>query len=395
MQKIIFTKLEKNYMKIKFSLLLVYLTFTPFMNAQDVKIEVPIYINVGVGKSLQENIIYSLSKFTSETDFNNISSLFNSNNKEITIDLLSQLNIVIRQSVDTKKQLINIYKVENDKYLLQLAYYIPNTNGGLTLTALASFLTYVDPEDNAISFSSPVSYYTKSWNTKSIGNINYIYKSTFCEKVAVEFNKNNSKISKNLGLELEKLVFFKSSNYQEVLRLIGLDYIMSANGEIESSTIIGNTILTGLNTEDFSHDIFHFYSSKLFERKERNWIAEEGFAYSWGNAYYTDSNSQVISRKELIDELKIYLKNEVDSNLFKMFTENPPIFQKFSPKVSVRSTISSILCDEVERKRGIDGVRQLVSCGNGLDNFFLKVEELININNANFDSKVRELLSSY
>ena len=54
----------------------------------------------------------------------------------------------------------------------------------------------------------------------------------------------------------------------------------------------------------FSHDIFHYYSGKVNKNENRNWITEEGIAYSWGNAYYTNSNGEMIEQQILIDELK-------------------------------------------------------------------------------------------
>ena len=89
----------------------------------------------------------------------------------------------------------------------------------------------------------------------------------------------------------KKLNFYLCDNYQEILQLLGFDYDLSANGTTRDGYgVISQSIFSVMHHEDFSHDIFHYYSGKVNERSNRNWITEEGIAYSWGNVYYTDKN---------------------------------------------------------------------------------------------------------
>jgi hypothetical protein len=58
----------------------------------------------------------------------------------------------------------------------------------------------------------------------------------------------------------------------------------------------------------------------------------------------------------------------------------------------VKSVISGVICDEVERKKGIEGIKQLIDCGYGDENFFKCIDELVQINRDNFSKKVTALI---
>ena len=92
------------------------------------------------------------------------------------------------------------------------------------------------------------------------------------------------------------------------IHLLGFGYSLYSNGKYRDGYGVDTkTIFAVMNNEDFSHDMFHYYSGQINKRENRNWITEEGIAYAWGNAYYTDKNGEMISNKRLITELKDYL----------------------------------------------------------------------------------------
>ncbi len=65
------------------------------------------------------------------------------------------------------------------------------------------------------------------------------------------------------------------------------------------------------------------------------------------------------------------------------------------PEISVKSTISSLLCEEVERKKGLFGIKSLIKCRRGDDHFFNTLNDLISINQTNFDTEVMKLINKY
>jgi hypothetical protein len=122
---------------------------------------------------------------------------------------------------------------------------------------------------------------------------------------------------------------------------------------------------------------------------------EEGIAYSWANAFYAKANGDMIYQEELVQDLKKYLKENPQTSLLELFNKNPTIFVDLPVKVKVRSVIASLLCDEVEKQKGNEGIRTLIKCGPGEDDFFNSLNQLIRINKANFDIETGKLLANY
>ena len=124
----------------------------------------------------------------------------------------------------------------------------------------------------------------------------------------------------------------------------------------------------------------------------RNGAAEEGIAYSWGNAYYVDAQGGTITMSELVPDLRKYMSAHSGVPLLTLFREGGDGFSVLAPEVSARNTIAALLADAVERQKGVEGIKQLINCGAGDDNYFVKLNELIGVNPANFEVKVRGLL---
>jgi hypothetical protein len=194
-------------------------------------------------------------------------------------------------------------------------------------------------------------------------------------------------------LKPEKFDFYLCDNYQEILRLLGYEYDSESVGITnEGYGVDVGTIFSIMHNEDFSHDLFHYYSGKFRKNIPRNFAAEEGIAYSWGNAYYADDKGEMITQQQLVKVFKIYLQQHPQAGLLELFRKNPFIFYS---QTKVRSLISSLICDQVERKKGLVGIKSLIDCGSGDDNYFIVVNNLVGINTANFDSRVMSLLANY
>jgi hypothetical protein len=153
-----------------------------------------------------------------------------------------------------------------------------------------------------------------------------------------------------------------------------------------------------MNNEDFSHDIFHYYSGKINKRENRNWITEEGIAYLWGNAYYTDKNGDMIEINQMVSNLKNHLHKNPNKSLLALFEENPKIFNNLASEISVRSVLSAIIAKEIEHKLGVQGIMELINAGGGEElvrKYLAVTDKLIGINKENFDKKVNELINNF
>ncbi|MEP6613760.1 MAG: hypothetical protein ABJA76_17785 [Mucilaginibacter sp.] len=282
-------------------------------------------------------------------------------------------------------QLINLHAIGAGKYFVSVAYI-----GNNTLKAIVNFEATIRAD--AVLFSIPLFYLTRNWKTKKLGHIIYHYADNINLERASIFNKKSTRIAEKLGLPPENFDFYLVDNYFDILKLLGYAYDSEAAGhENDGVGPTGGYIFSIMHNEDFSHDVFHFYAEKVRTRS-RNGAAEEGIAYSWGNAYYTDEHGEMMSQGQLVKLLKQYLQQNSGGDLLGLFYKNPPVLPF---KTKVRSLLASLISDEVERRKGIAGIKTLIDCGGGDDNYFMAVNKLIGINAANFDVEVKRLLENY
>ncbi len=200
-------------------------------------------------------------------------------------------------------------------------------------------------------------------------------------------------------VEPDPLTFYICENYQEILELLGVLHDREEAGVIEDGWgVVGRTIFAIRGNEDFSHDIFHYYSEKVHDNADRNWIAEEGMAYLWGNAYYVDQEGEMVEQDRLLSVLARNLQEENKQSLLNLFETNPTFYPEINRRISVRSVIAGLLCREIEKKWGMEGVKQIINCGRKPDsksNFLKVVDALLSINRENFETEVHQLLMDY
>lgn len=294
------------------------------------------------------------------------------------------------------KHLIRGYPLNQEEYFLSLAFIQKNKADNPILYYVINLIATKKGEE--ILFSIPLNYFTKDWKQTTIGSTIYHHNKELQQKRAAVFDKKNTAIAQKLGVTKEAFDFYICENYQEILRLLGIEFSVYENSKYRTGYgVVANTIFSVMNNEDFSHDVFHYYSGKINERVNRNWITEEGIAYWWGNAYYTDSKGEMISHQQLVEALKNHLIKHPETSLFDLFENNPKIFNQLAPEVSVRSTIAGIIAQQVEKEKGAKGIAQLINAGSQdrLQSFLKATDELIGLNQNNFNQKVKKLIKTY
>ena len=395
--QITYPKLLRMKNKITITLLILFSCSFIETNAQN-SIFKPSYLNYPQDSVAKKTILNSLEILFTQIKNNTIDTLLIGKGRS-DFNVLKSLTGIEENKKDSipdfyKKQLINFYQISTKEYWISLAC-IGAKNGEVPI--LKNIINLVATNtDNKITFSLPVSHLTKTWKSKIVGNVTYYFRDKINLQNAKLFNEKNTQIATKLGLFPEKLNFYMCDNYQEISQLLGYEYDLESNGKTRDGYgVDGNNIFSIMNNEDFSHDVFHFYSGKLRNQKKGNRTVEEGIAYSWGNAYYTNSNGEMIEQKKLIEFLKNYLKENPAISLFQLFSKDPKILNFLAPEVSIKSTIASLLCDEVERQKGLEGIKELIVCGRGDAVFLETLNKLVAINQINFDAEVKKLVLAY
>ncbi len=353
-----------------------------------------------IEESLEKRITQTLDSLLQELRVGKISDKYISKaNGDLTKRVLHRYIISPQKKseelIDQTIYLINLYPIEETKSIVTLSHTTSETENP---ELLLMYSLIADVSDKQVSFANPITYYTRFWKQKQIGRINYHFRDTINLKRARNFDQKNEAIAMKLGVEPEYFDFYMTYNEQEVLKLLGIDYSTYRNGQTRNGFgVYVNIICAIMNNEDFSHDVFHYYSGKINKTTNRNLVAEEGIAYAWGNAYYTDAADEMITQERLVSELKKLLSSSRDINLYEWFKENPKVLNHLATEISVRSTIASVLVREVERIKGLDGVMQLINSGreNAIENFLSIIDQLLMINDQNFHNEVRQLIEKY
>jgi hypothetical protein len=352
---------------------------------------------IGMPDTLRGRLPALLDTLFSQIDRGKVdSSLLDPRHAELTGDILLSLKGI--QHGDSScaaytVRLINCYPVDGDAYFLSFSCSGVDRQGAPLLKAVYNLTARW--MGRSIVFCLPVDHFTKGWATTVVGNVTYHSPRPINLERARLFDQKNTIIATKLGLPPAFLQFYICNDYQEALCLMGYAYDLGYNGVTRRGAgVIANTIFSVMNNEDFSHDLFHDYSYRI-RTLRRNGAAEEGIAYSWGNGYYVDGQGGTITMRELVPDLRKYLSAHSGVSLLTLFREGGDGFSPLAPEVSGRNTIAALLSDEVEREKGVEGIRQLINCGPGDDNYFVKLNELIGVNPANFEVKVRVLLDGF
>jgi len=342
--------------------------------------------------SINNPIIYSLDKLLLSIDNSQLdTTLVDRKDMELNRNFFTYLKGVDKKDTIPQyfqAQLINLYPVEDNQYLLTISYQREDEIGQI-YTFLAN-----NREGN-ITFANPLKYNTKFWKTKSIGTITYYYQDTIDTKRAELFDQKNNLIAQKLNLPVRNWDLYMCRNFQEVLQLQGCMYDYSKNGVFNSGYIMDpKTLFSCMNDEDFSHDVLHIYASQIRERPQRNANGECGLAYYWGNAYHLGKDAKSPDLDELVPVLQDYLISHKDASLLQLLEKSPNILAEYGYPwpIHVNRIISGVVCREIERQKGSEGIIELLKCGRGNDNFFKAIENLIGINRDNFDKKVYKLI---
>jgi len=114
-----------------------------------------------------------------------------------------------------KRQLINLYPISNADYLISIAYIGGKSDSPAVLKTIFNLIAKY--QGGKIVFSIPTLYPTRIWKTKQVGNITYLFPDSINIKNATLFDNKNKLIATKFGLQPERLNFYLSDNYHEVI----------------------------------------------------------------------------------------------------------------------------------------------------------------------------------
>lgn len=243
----------------------------------------------------------------------------------------------------------------------------------------------------------PLEQHTQTWQQQAIGPVRYHFVETIDEHRAKKFADKYALIARTLGQAAEAIDFYLVEDYQQFLQLIGIEYSdKHKHTRRDGYGIVASTVFSVMGDPDFSHDSVHYYAAKA--HTQRNWPAEEGVAYWWGNAYYTGQKGQAAEFSELLAALvpilSQYRHEQGQANWWQWWHDNPTTFFRntdMAPETSIRALISALLCEYLWQQQGMDGLTQLMNAGRGQERFLEAIDHLLGINEHNFNERIDHL----
>lgn len=248
--------------------------------------------------------------------------------------------------------LMEITKIKSeDKWILKVAFMENNTENNKH-TVLAIYNIIAQQIEGNISLSRYINYATKEWTEIEADFITY--------KVTPLKSPSQSEILQQKK-DIEKLIsffdtppipvtYYSCKNPKEVFEIKGFDcnpmmYVSDSGGFAE----YGNIIISGNNSEIYTHEITHIYMMNLFPN--RNKFLEEGLAtYIGGSGFY---NYEWHRKK-----LKQFFDENPDFKI-EEYTDNPYERIYFEEETPVLYVIPALICERVIRLYGKEKLFEL------------------------------------
>ena len=268
-----------------------------------------------------------------------------------------------------------------NKRILKFAYLGYNSNNNQN--QIRGIYNIIANEINGeIFFSRYQDYILESWQRRTIGSISYY--------VSPLKNINNKETEKQLEdikflcdfFETDPipLTYISCLNPKELFEIKGFDYnpmmYTSKTGGLAES---GNTILSGNNSEVYTHEIVHIYTTNLFTNK--NSFFDEGLATYLAGSGDFDYTWHKEKFKKFIQQ----------NGSFKVEEHMYDIYERlyFEDETSIPYLIAAIICDRTIRLYGKNKYFEILNSSDDL----WKCLEKIDLTKENINAEIRKELN--
>lgn len=343
------------------------------------------YIELPEDSIEAQRLIFSINKLVRLTDSESVASIYiDSTDKTLNLGLLSGMSTIPVNGDDSfcfKPYLTNVYHLPNKYYAIQIEYI-----GIIDSVAIPFYTTTFIAKDKGsyFTFSSPLAHNAASWHNEKIGMISFYYNDSFDKAKAKSFADYTADLCKKFGQPVFSLSYYKCENIQAAGKLFGVDYNLGSNGDDGGEGNYNDavkTFVSGTNSEEYRHDMFHFFCGKFIKADERCRITEEGSASIYGGDWTVPADT-------IVYQLKKYITANPTANLYTLFMANDHLYKR----VRFQVACSVVINEYIEQKQGFAGVLKLLHAGAGEDNYFKALYGITGINKDNFTVELKKIL---
>lgn len=288
-----------------------------------------------------------------------------------------------------KPYLDNLIILNDNEYLLKVSF-IGFENE--TSYFRASFDIKSVLEKDQFKFESFFKARTENWKMKLINNHTFYFKDSINSLQLNKYVNSVSMIDTKLGLTDFQTDVYCCEDIFEAQQLIGINYKSDFNGAkftIFSSKDNQHKVKLLANDNSYltnidPHDLWHDRLSLIKPRREFYRPIDEGCAYFYGGSWG-------FSWEEILETFRDSVATKKSVNWYS-FYEKPSYFKTGKYSNNTFYVINALFVKEIEERHGFEGVWKFLQCDNKGEKYFTLLDDLIGINEENFNFKINHLL---
>jgi hypothetical protein len=309
-----------------------------------------------------------------------------------TSDLLDEMKGMDKTTTNTYKcYLTNMVQLDSIDYVVQIAYTdMEKAVGELR----ASYRLMAKKIDGKFYFYSPLKQNTSGWKIKKFDNLTCHYKDKLNADEVKLYGKTVASYDKRLKAQSEPIEFYDCDNFTEVQQILGIDYKLDYNSVKNNSLTAhednANLVINGGYSERHifdAHDLWHARLRTVMSSKVINRPVDEGCAYLYGGSWG-------YSKEEIFAKFKAYAAANPNADWLTLYTTSGK-FEDGEKPMYVAYMLNALIIQKMEREKGFDQVKDLLSCGprqKGDENYFAALEKITGISKADFNARMWELV---
>ncbi|MFA7325908.1 MAG: hypothetical protein WC121_04530 [Candidatus Kapaibacterium sp.] len=380
------------------------LTFTTLifsvlqLNAKERSIIIPEFIRLPQDSIVADKLLNSLESFLEQKESpNGSNTLVNQDYLLETSLLLDELKGIenstkLKNEKFYKCHISSLIKLNEKQYILQFSYMGVSGSTPLLRATISLIATEVG---NEFHFHSPLKFNTSAWSKAEKGLMTIFHKPSFDLSFAKDYVDYTNKYDRILGVEEKPTILYCASNFNEVLKLIGVDYksdyssvnYNSTMAVERDTTIIVNGLLASEVIKFDPHDHWHSRLRAVLAPNDTYKPIDEGCAFLFGGSWG-------YSWEDIKGRFSDYVKNNNNPDWLKLYEDRLDIGDEQYKPLNMDYIINAFIVKELYKDGDFTKVMKLLSIGRNQTNekYFEVLEETMGINRKNFNEEVGKLI---
>ena len=281
---------------------------------------------------------------------------------------------------------------DDGAYIIRSMFYTPyNDDKAIFVLAITNHVVKQD-ENGQFRIYNWLDHFTRNWNRKTIGHIDYCYYPgyRFHKKQAQSANRLIDMLHDKLGVQIpNRITQFIAPNLYEEFKLKGFDYIVgmgNQQGNTGGSFDRKNFIIYGdsAHGENYHHEI-----ARLINPTYPN----AHFLLIQGMAEYVNTTKKQfgLSHRTHFERMKVWLVDHPNADISNMDDS----FYTMDNLTAPSYLTGMIICHELFKKDGFLALRRALQAGEKDAELYTFLQDEIGIDKTQFNNWMRERIDFY